>query len=100
MPHLTADQLAVIQNDIEEKGWNANEIWENHPSFNVTRMTIYNQVRKIKETRSKERRKGSGRPVTATTPENCEEVEVEELICSQEEEPGSHYSAREIALRY
>ena len=70
MPHLTADQLAVIQNDIEEKGWNANEIWENHPSFNVTQMTIYKQVRKMKEAGSNERRKRSGRPITATTPEN------------------------------
>ena len=70
MPHLTADQLAVIQNDIEEKGWNANEIWENHPSFNVTRMTIYKQVRKMKEAGNNERRKRSGRPVTSTTPKN------------------------------
>ena len=62
MPHLTADQLAVIQNDIEEKGRNANEIWENHPSFNVTRMTIYNQVRKIKRDREQGAPKGEWSP--------------------------------------
>ena len=95
MPQLTADQLAVIKNDIQEKGWNAHKIWLEHPTFNCSRITIHNQVQKIKETGSKDRRKGSGRPITATTPEIC--AEVEELICSQEEEPGTHYSACEIA---
>ena len=40
------------------------------------------------------RRPGSGRPRSAITPEN-EEI-VEQLICSQEESPGSHMSPREI----
>ena len=52
-------------------------------------------VKKIQETGSGERRKGSGRPVTASMDKNCDEVE--ELLCSQEDEPGTHYSAREIA---
>ena len=41
-----------------------------------------------------DRRPGSGRPRTATTAEN-EEL-AEDLICSQEESPGSHMSPREI----
>ena len=41
-----------------------------------------------------DRRPGSGRPRTATTVEN-EEI-VEDLICPQEESPGSHMSPREI----
>ena len=39
------------------------------------------------------RRPGSGRPRYAITPEN-EEI-VEQLICSQEESPGTHMSPRE-----
>ena len=31
--------------------------------LNFSRMTIHNQVQKIKETGSKDRRKGSGRPI-------------------------------------
>ena len=37
----------------------------------------------------------SGQPITVTTDENPELVE--ELICSQEEFPGTHKSPREIA---
>ena len=58
-------------------------------------MAIHNLVKKIKETRSTDRKKGSGRPVTATTEENGDLVE--ELICSQEEDPGSNSSIRQIA---
>ena len=41
-----------------------------------------------------ERRAGSGRQRTATNEQN--EQIVEQLICSQEESPGSHKSPREI----
>jgi len=41
-----------------------------------------------------DRRPGSGRKRTVTTPEN--EMIVKELICSQEDNPGSHLSPREI----
>ena len=41
------------------------------------------------------RRTASGRPITVTTEENAELVEV--LICSQEDFPGTHKSPREIA---
>ena len=50
---------------------------------------IINLVNEIKE-------KSSGKKATAGTSKN-EEV-VEELICSQEEYPGTHYSVREISL--
>ncbi|XP_066927411.1 uncharacterized protein [Clytia hemisphaerica] len=42
-----------------------------------------------------DRRPGSGRPITATTEENGDLVE--EMICSQEEVPGTHISPQEIA---
>ena len=52
---LTDKQKAAIENDFNEKGWNACKIWKEHPS--------------IKETGSTERRKGSSRPVNAITEE-------------------------------
>lgn len=91
---LTEKQKAVIENDFIEKGWNAHKIWTEDPSFECSRIAIHNLIMKIKETGSTDRKKGSGRPITATTDENGELVE--ELICSQEEEPGSHNSIRQI----
>ena len=41
------------------------------------------------------RKTGSGRPKTARTVENVEHVA--ELICSQEDDPGTSKSARQIA---
>ena len=66
---LTNKQKAVIENDFNEKGWNAYKICKEHPSFECSRMVVHNLIKKIKETRSTER-KGSGRPVTATTEES------------------------------
>ena len=43
-----------------------------------------------------DRRPGSGRPVTVTTEEN-EEL-VGDLICLQEENPGTHVSLQEIEI--
>jgi biotin operon repressor len=50
---------------------------------------------KIKDTGSTYRKKGSGRPRTAMTDENREHVE--EVIVSQEDEPGRHKSQQKIA---
>ena len=60
-------------------------------------MAVHHLIKKIKETGSKERLKGKGRPVTAITEENASIFE--ELLCSQEDEPGTHNSIRQIALR-
>ena len=51
-------------------------------------MAVYNLIKKIKETGSTEYHRGSGRPVTATTGENASIFE--ELVCSQDNEPGTH----------
>ena len=58
-------------------------------------MAVHNLIKKIKETGSTERRKGSGKPFTATIEENASIFE--ELVCSQEDEPGTHNSSRQIA---
>ena len=88
-------QTAVIENDFNEKGWNAYKIWKEHPSFECSRMAVHNLIQKIKETGSTEYHKGSGRPITTTTEENA--LIFEELVCLQEDEPGSHNSIRQIA---
>ena len=62
---------------------------ELEPSFRVQ------VVEKIHiENNTMDRRSGSGRPRTITTEENADLVE--DLICSQEDNPGSHLSPRNI----
>ena len=92
---LTKDNIAVIKNDVHEKSWAASRIWREHPSFNCSRQAVVNLVKKIKDTGSGERLKGSGRPVSAATEDNLDATE--DLILSQEGQPGTHSSIREIA---
>ena len=92
---LSKDQVAVIKNDFTEKSWNASKIWRSHPSFNCSRQAVYKLVKKLKETGSGDRRKGSGRPVKALTDDNLDDIE--ELMQSQESQPGTHSSLREVA---
>lgn len=94
MVQFSQDDKAVIKNDYEEKGWNAYTIWKEHPAKNWDRVSVWRLVKKFEKTGSMDRKKGSGRPVTATAVEHFEEVE--ELVCSQEEE-GTHSAPRKIA---
>ena len=89
---VLSDKKAVIENDFHERGWNAYKIWKENPSFECSHMAVHNLINKIKETGSTEHRKGSGGPVTATT----EELIFEELVCLQEDEPGTYNSIRQI----
>ena len=81
---LTDKQKAVIENDFNEKGWNAYKIWKEHPSFECSHMAVYNLIKKIKENASTERCKRGGRPVPTTTEENASIFE--DLDCTQEDE--------------
>ena len=56
--------------------------------------SLYRLIERFEETGSMTRKEGSGRPRTATCPEN--EEKVEEMICSQDE-PGTHVSPSGIA---
>ena len=94
---LTDKQKAIIENDFNKKGWNAYKIWNKHPSFECSSMAVHNLIKKIKETGPTERRKGKGRAVTETTEENASIFE--ELVCSQEDEPGTHNFISQIVLR-
>ena len=78
-----------------ETSWNEYKIWKEHPSFGCSRMAVHNLIKKIKETGSTERCKGSGRPVKATTEKNASIFD--EFVCSQEDEPGIPNSIRQIS---
>ena len=77
-----------------EKGWSLYRICQEHPIKNWNRVSVNRLLKRFEKDGSMDQRPGSGRPVTVTTEEN-EEL-VGDLICSQEENPGTHFSPREI----
>ena len=85
---------AVITNECEKFGMNVYEIWQKHHAKNWHYSSVKRLLQHYKETKTMIRKKGSGRPVTVTTEENQELVE--ELICSQEEQPHTHQAPRKI----
>ena len=82
---FSMEDKAVIKNDLLEKGWNANRICTEHPAKNWNRVSVFRLLKRFQEDNSMERRPGSGRPRTVTTEEN--EDLVQELVCSQEDNP-------------
>ena len=92
MSFSSDDKAVIIKNDFFEKDWNANEICKHHPLKNWNRVYVYRLLKKFEETGSMDRKSGSRRPRTVSTKEN--EDLVEELICSQKDNPGSHLSPR------
>ena len=49
MSRITDEQIAVIKNDFEEKGWTAYRIWQEHPRFGCFWNAIEELIKKIKE---------------------------------------------------
>ena len=83
--------LEVIENGLTT----AYQIVKEHPNKNWKESSVRGVVKKLTEHGSADRRPGSGRPKTALTEENLNEVD--NLMMSQEGQPGSHLSQRQIA---
>ena len=83
----------VIKNNFLEKGWNAHKICKEHPKKSGKRVSV-RHLKRFQEDNSMYRRAGSGRQRTITTEEN--ENLTENLICLQEDYPGSQMSPREV----
>ena len=64
------------------KTWNENKGWD--------KSSVKRLIKRLDEYGAMDRQKGSGRQRTAVTSEN--EERVEELICSQENNPDTHVS--------
>ena len=87
-------EKAVIKNDFLERGWNAYKICKEHQTKSWNRVSVYTLLKRFQEDSSMYRRAGSGRHRTITTKENKNLIE--NLIFSQEDNPGSHMSPREL----
>ena len=99
MPFSNEDRI-IIKHYRQTYNWGSVKILRNiGEGKNWTRRGIDFLLKKIDDTGTQERRKGSGRPQSARTDENKDEVE--ELIMSQENpETGEwerHEAARMIA---
>ena len=92
---LSEGDKAIVEACVTEKGWGYKRIVKEFPGKGWGLGQVKRLVKRIKETGSTARKPGSGRPRTARTAEN--KAYVEEFIASQEEEPGTHKSQRELA---
>jgi hypothetical protein len=89
-----ADKMRI--QTLREQGWGAKAIKSAYPQNNWSLSTVKTICQRIDKTGSAvERKAGSGRPKKAKTAENI--AKVEELICSQGDNPGTSKSTREIA---
>src|SRR5215469_6480112 len=94
MAPLTNDDKILIRALRLEKGWSVLQMMREFPLRNWKKSTLCDLIKRIDETGEIERQKGSGRPRSARTAANIKIVD--ELICSQESQPGTSKSPREI----
>ena len=80
---------------IWKKDGGARRILKEFPGRNWNLSSLSYQIKKIKDTGSTSRKQGSGRPRTAVNDDN--KAYVEEMVVSQEDQPGTHKSQREIS---
>jgi len=69
------DDLAVIVTCFTEEGWTGTRIAKEFPNMNWNYRGISRVLAKYRHSGTTDRKKGSGRPVTAMTYENLAEVE-------------------------
>ena len=94
MGRLTENDSCLIWNLRTQKHWGSLRMMKEFPNKTWKRRTIDDLIKKIDTEGTTARKPGSGRPKSARTDANIKLVS--ELICSQEDNPLSHKSPREI----
>ena len=92
---LSSEDKVLIKQLRIHKGYNARQLMTEFHDKGWTKPTLCRLIKQIDSTGSVERKKGSGRPRTTRCPENVETVQ--ELVMSQEDNPGTHKSVNAIA---
>ena len=95
MPHYSDEDRFLIKNLRLEKHWGARKMIDFFPNKPWKRSGVEGIIRGVDKSGSHARKNGSGRPKTMRTEENTDIVK--QLICSQEAEPGTHRTPREIS---
>ena len=86
---------SVIEACFREKVWRGARIVKEFPGKKWSRQSFNRLVKKIEDTGSTSRQSKSGRPRTACTDENKDNVE--DMIQSHEDLRGTHHPQRKIA---
>jgi hypothetical protein len=92
---LTKEDEILIKNLWESKKYGSRKLIKEFPNKNWSKRGLDDFLRRLRETGTIERAPGSGRPRTTRTAENIDAVE--ELVQSQEDQPQTHLSTRQIA---
>jgi len=95
MPVLTSEDKALIKVLRVEKGWTVDRMMCEFPARQWNRQTLYDLVRKNDQTGTTDRLTGSGQRHSVRTAANIRNIK--DLICSQEGQPGTSKSPREIS---
>ena len=96
---MSHEDLNFIKLMHEEKGWHGKRICKEYPSKKWNPRTINDNIKKLKETGSVQRKPGSGLYDGNRSVRTVENQDItEELIQSQENQPGTHKSYSEIAM--
>jgi len=90
--------LAVIVTCFTEKGWTGTRIAKKIPNKKWNYRSINRVLAKYRHTGSTDRKKGSGRPVTAMTDENLAEVKQEKAFSSSGKAEWRTYSAHFLLI--
>lgn len=92
---LSEEDKVLIQSLRASKGWGAWKLRKEFPAKLWKLSTLNDFLKKLKETGSRHRRPGSGRPKSTRTEQNTEAVAA--LLLSQPGHPGTSLSERETA---
>lgn len=92
---FSKDDRILIRELRESKGYGAKRLLKEFPMKKWSLTSLNRLIKNITVTGSCDRQPGSGRPRSARTDENV--TAVEELILSQDSQPGTHSSLRKIA---
>ena len=92
---FSKEDRILIRELRECKGYGAKRLLKEFPLKNWSLAGLKRLLKNIKVTGSSDRKPGSGKSRSARTDENI--AAVEELIMSQDSQPGTHSSMREIA---
>ena len=94
MPSMSECDKNLVKENYLHKGWGAKRLMREYPGKGWKKTTINDLLLKFRQTGAIARKAGSGRPKTTRTQQNIDVVE--DLIQSQEDNPHSHSSPREI----
>ena len=92
---FSEEDKALIKNLYLIKGYGPQKLMSGFPGKNWKRRGLDELLKKLRKTGTTERRKGSGRPKSARTEANVSAVQ--ELALSQEDQPQTHRSVRQIS---